>query len=102
MIPRHAVHTQVERTQDFTKSVVGPGRIVLDKIAGDQHALGAPITGLVMIKYLLQGMGGDCTAQFAQWICEQVGIGQVKDPDRLPVSFISGHWNKVLPYLMDN
>jgi hypothetical protein len=91
------MHAKVERPQDFTKSIVSLGRIVLDQVAGDQHALSAPITGQVVIKDLLQGMGGNGAAQRSKRIREQVGVGQVQYPNRLPVSFLSGHLNKVFP-----
>jgi hypothetical protein len=50
MIARNAVHTHIEGQQQVAKSLVRFGAVVLNKIAGDQRAICAPITGVIVIK----------------------------------------------------
>jgi hypothetical protein len=97
VISRDAVHAHVKRQQEFAKPVVGFAAAILNKIAGDHHAFCAPITGIVMVKYLLQGIRSDSAPKFAGRVGEQVWVGQVQNPNRITALCVGGRWNKLLP-----
>jgi len=48
------VHAQVQWQQQFSKSIVGFRRIILNQVPGDNDAIGLPFAGLVMIKDTLK------------------------------------------------
>ncbi len=92
------MHAHVERKQQLAESCVSFGAVVLNKIAGDQHAVCAPITGVIVVKYPLQRLRSNSASQFAVRIGEQVWVGQVQDPNRITVSYVIARLNKAFPF----
>jgi hypothetical protein len=91
------MHAHFEWYQQLPEKVVGLFAVVLNKIAGDQRAICAPITGDIVVEHPLQGIGSDSASQFAVRVGKQMRIGQVQNPNRIPVSRISGCLNWLLP-----
>jgi len=53
------MHAQLEGQHQVAEAVVGFGGTVLDEVAGNQRAVGAPVAGSVMIEDPLQGFRGN-------------------------------------------
>ncbi len=93
VISGQAVHTQIERQHKVAKPFIGAGRIVLNEIAGNKHAVCAPIGSSVVLKDFLQRGSGDHTSEFPVNVREQMWVGQVKNPNRTSVNCVGGRLN---------
>ena len=75
--------SQFEREEGVSETRVRAFRVVLDEVAGREHAMGAPAGRAVMIENPPQRVGRLDAAQFAVGVGEQVGVRQVQDPYRI-------------------
>ena len=91
------MHAQVKGKQQLPESRVSLGAVFLNKIAGDQYAVCAPIGGSVVGQYSLQRRRSNNASQFAVRVGEQVWIGQMQDPNRITVSYVIARVNKTFP-----
>ena len=65
MIAGDAMHAHIQRQQQLTKSIVSFGGVVMNKIAGDQRADRAPVTGVVVVQNPLQRLLCDGASEVA-------------------------------------
>jgi biotin carboxyl carrier protein len=91
------VHPHIQRQQQLAKSIVSSGGVVMNKIAGDQRAVRAPVTGVVVVQNQLQRLLCDGASEVAVCVGKQVRVGQVQYPNRLLVICVSGRLNKLIP-----
>ena len=65
MIARHAVNAHIQRQHEVAEALVGGRRVILDEVAGNNHAVGPPVAGCVMIQNPFQGCLRHRATQFA-------------------------------------
>ena len=83
MVAGYAVHAQPQRQQEIPEAAIGRFRIVLNEVAGDQHAVRAPVGRHIVIEGALQRVRRRDAAQLAVEVGEQVRIRQLQDPYRV-------------------
>jgi hypothetical protein len=59
------VDAEIQGRHQVAETFVSFRRIVLDNVARDEHALCAPVTGMIVVKYALQSGGRHCATQLA-------------------------------------
>ena len=77
MIAWNAVNSEIQRQQELAEALIRFRGVVLDEVAGDKHAVRAPVGGIVVVEDLLERLCSDSATQFASQVGKQVRVSQV-------------------------